>query len=90
MRNALGIAARIVAWMATCLAALVVVAGYVYTHPVRGPKQAVDVAADAYVEEVDGTPVVHLKGTPYEMGYQHGALCKERVRAGPGRASGAG
>ena len=78
MKNAL----RIVAWIATCLAALVVVAGYVYTHPVRGPKQAVDVAAQAYVEEVDGTSVVHLKGTPYEMGYQHGALCSERVRAG--------
>ena len=78
MKNAPRIAVLVVAG----LAVLVVVAAYVYTHPGRGPKEDVDVAANAYVEEVDGTPVVHLKGTPYEMGYQHGALFQEKVRAG--------
>jgi isopenicillin-N N-acyltransferase-like protein len=34
-----------------------------------------------WLEKVDGYPVLHLKGTPYEMGYQHGALLKESVRA---------
>ncbi|QDT53348.1 Acyl-coenzyme A:6-aminopenicillanic acid acyl-transferase [Caulifigura coniformis] len=33
-----------------------------------------------WLEEVNGLPVLHLKGTPYEMGYQHGALLKEHVR----------
>ncbi|MFO1091964.1 MAG: C45 family peptidase [Planctomycetaceae bacterium] len=30
-----------------------------------------------WLEEINGYPVLHLKGTPYEMGYQHGALLKE-------------
>jgi len=78
MKKLLRIAASVVA----ALAALVVVAAYVYTHPGRGPKETVDYAANAYVEKVNDTPVIHLKGTPYEMGYQHGALCQERTRAG--------
>ncbi|MCA9054106.1 MAG: peptidase C45, partial [Planctomycetaceae bacterium] len=36
---------------------------------------------DGWLEEIGGYPVLHLKGTPYEMGYQHGALLKERVHA---------
>ncbi len=33
-----------------------------------------------WLERIDGYPVLHLKGTPYEIGYQHGALLKESVR----------
>ena len=33
-----------------------------------------------YLEEVDGYLVLHVKGTPYEMGFQHGALLKDHVR----------
>lgn len=33
-----------------------------------------------WLEKIDGYPVLHLKGTPYEMGYQHGALLKESAR----------
>ena len=33
-----------------------------------------------WLEIVDGYRVLHLKGTPYEIGYQHGALLKEDVR----------
>ncbi len=33
-----------------------------------------------WLERIDGYPVLHLKGTPYEMGYQHGALLQESVR----------
>jgi len=33
-----------------------------------------------YLETVDGYRVLHLKGTPEEMGYQHGVLLKESVR----------
>ena len=34
-----------------------------------------------WLERIDGYPVLHLKGTPYEMGYQHGVLFTEHVRA---------
>ena len=33
-----------------------------------------------WLETVNGYPVLHLKGTPYEMGFQHGALLKESVK----------
>jgi isopenicillin-N N-acyltransferase-like protein len=33
-----------------------------------------------WLEQVDGALVLHLKGTPYEMGYQHGALLRDHVR----------
>ena len=35
---------------------------------------------DGWLETIDGYAVLHLKGTPYEMGYQHGALLKESVK----------
>ena len=34
-----------------------------------------------WLERIDGQLVLHLKGTPYEMGYQHGALLKEHVQS---------
>lgn len=33
-----------------------------------------------WLESIDGYLVLHLAGTPYEMGYQHGALLKDHVR----------
>ncbi len=30
-----------------------------------------------WLETIDGYPVLHLKGTPYEMGFQHGALLRD-------------
>src|SRR4051812_23073891 len=35
---------------------------------------------DGWLEKIEGYPVLHLKGTPYEMGYQHGVLLKDHVR----------
>jgi isopenicillin-N N-acyltransferase-like protein len=35
---------------------------------------------DGWLETIDGYSVLHLKGSPYEMGYQHGALLKESVK----------
>lgn len=32
-----------------------------------------------WLEKIDGYPVLHLKGAPYEMGYQQGALLKESI-----------
>jgi hypothetical protein len=33
-----------------------------------------------FLEEVDGYRVLHVKGSAYEMGYQHGALLKDDIR----------
>lgn len=32
-----------------------------------------------WLEKINGYPVLHLKGTPYEMGYQQGALLKDSI-----------
>ncbi len=45
------------------------------------PAQTVARCGKGWLERIDGYPVLHLKGTPYEMGYQHGALLKESVRS---------
>jgi len=34
-----------------------------------------------YIEDVDGLLVLHVKGSPYEMGYQHGFLLRDMVEA---------
>lgn len=41
--------------------------------------QTVARCGNGWLERIDGYPVLHLKGTPYEMGYQHGALLRESV-----------
>jgi len=33
-----------------------------------------------WLEEIDGYQVLHLKGTPFEMGQQHGALLRDSIR----------
>jgi hypothetical protein len=37
-----------------------------------------------WLEEIDGYAVLHLQGSPYEMGYQHGALLRDRAKANLG------
>jgi hypothetical protein len=37
------------------------------------------VLSKAHRETVDGLLVLHLAGSPYEMGFQHGALCKAEI-----------
>ena len=59
---------------------VVVAAGWWYIHPARGPKLAINPNEKGYVETIEGTTVLHLRGTPYEMGYQHGALAKEKAK----------
>src|SRR5438045_7963722 len=34
-----------------------------------------------YLENIDGYRVLHLKGTPYEMGYQQGTLLNGECKA---------
>ena len=56
------------------------VGGWVGALP-AGETRCIARCGEGWLEEIDGYPVLHLKGTPYEMGYQHGALLKDRVQA---------
>ena len=47
----------------------------------RLPAQTVARCGKGWLELVDGYPVLHLKGTPREMGFQHGALLRDKVRS---------
>ncbi|MBS0653185.1 MAG: peptidase C45 [Verrucomicrobia bacterium] len=38
-----------------------------------------------YLEETNGQYVLHVKGTPYEMGYQHGKLLKDMIQQNVGQ-----
>ena len=42
--------------------------------------QTVARCGQGFLEQIDGYRVLHLKGSPYEMGYQHGALMKEHIQ----------
>src|SRR5690606_20332179 len=35
---------------------------------------------EGFLEEIDGYRVLHIKGSPYEMGYQQGALLKNEIQ----------
>ena len=37
---------------------------------------------DAWMEKRGDLYVLHLKGSPYEVGYQHGILMKEEIKKG--------
>jgi predicted choloylglycine hydrolase len=62
------------------LVLVVLVSGFVWIHPGRGPVEKVDPNEKGYAEQIDGTLVLHLKGSPYEMGYQRGSLAKDKVQ----------
>ncbi|HEY3965045.1 MAG TPA: C45 family peptidase [Planctomycetaceae bacterium] len=61
------------------LLTLVVVCAFALL-PRVGTAQTIARCGKGWLELVDGYPVLHLKGTPYEMGYQHGALYKDHIR----------
>ncbi len=70
---------RIALWLAAALTwASALAAAEAPRRPVR---KLVAVEGKGYLETVDGYPVLHLKGTPEEMGRQHGTLLRKRVRA---------
>jgi hypothetical protein len=47
----------------------------------QAPRKLIATEGKGYLETVDGYPVLHLKGTPEEMGCQHGLLLKKSVQA---------
>jgi len=46
----------------------------------RAETKTVARCGQGFLEEVDGYRVLHLKGTPYEMGYHQGALLKDDIK----------
>lgn len=59
---------------------LLVFGGVLWVNPGRGPREQIDPTAKGWCEDVEGTLVLHLKGTPYEMGFQRGYFAKEKVQ----------
>ncbi len=46
----------------------------------RAETRTIARCGSGFLEEVDGYRVLHVKGSPYEMGYQQGALLREDIR----------
>jgi hypothetical protein len=48
--------------------------------PARAQTKALARCGAGFLEEIDGYRVLHVKGEPYEMGYQQGALLRDDIR----------
>ena len=48
--------------------------------PVKGIKNNSDFLKDGWLEAKDGVKILHVSGSNYEMGFQHGLLLKEEVK----------
>ena len=48
--------------------------------PATGERRLIATEGRGRLEEIDGTLVLFMKGTPREMGHQHGTLMKRQVR----------
>jgi hypothetical protein len=46
----------------------------------RADSKTIARCGKGFLEEVDGYRVLHVKGTPYEMGYQQGVLLRDDIR----------
>ena len=69
---------RLTRVLAVALALLVVGVG---PSSARAGSKTIARCGQGFLEDVDGYRVLHVKGTPYEMGYQQGALLKDDIRA---------
>lgn len=49
-------------------------------HGINPSREVTARYGKAYLENVSGLLVLHVEGSPYEMGYQYGVLLKDRVR----------
>jgi hypothetical protein len=47
-------------------------------------RKLIAIEGNGYLETVDGYRVLHLKGTPEEMGYQHGVLLRDAIQQNVG------
>ena len=58
---------------------LLLVAGQVWAADAQPARALVATEGQGYLETVDGYRVLHLKGTPEEMGRQHGRLLRKAI-----------
>jgi isopenicillin-N N-acyltransferase-like protein len=59
---------------------LLLAAGFAANSPARGESRTLARCGAGFLEEVNGYRVLHVKGEPYEMGYQQGALLRDDIR----------
>jgi isopenicillin-N N-acyltransferase like protein len=80
------------AWRTALLVAALLAGGPVAraVETAVAPAAAPDISRDGtvvarcgkgFLEEIDGQAVLHVAGSPYEIGFQHGRLLRERVHA---------
>jgi len=62
------------------LALLAAVAAGLAPVAARAENRTIARCGEGFLEEVDGYRVLHVKGTPYEMGFQQGALLRDDIR----------
>jgi len=65
-------------WLRLVALSLVVLLGSLPTT--RGQTKTLARCGAGFLEDVDGYRVLHVKGEPYEMGYQQGALLRDDIR----------
>jgi isopenicillin-N N-acyltransferase like protein len=68
--------------MSLRIAALFLVVSVATAQPTRAETKTLARCGAGFLEEVDGYRVLHIKGEPYEMGYQQGALLRDDIREG--------
>jgi isopenicillin-N N-acyltransferase-like protein len=66
--------------MSLRIAALFLVVSLAPALPVQAGTKTLARCGAGFLEEVDGYRVLHIKGEPYEMGYQQGALLRDDIR----------
>src|SRR5262249_12256078 len=66
--------------MTTQLAAFLLVIVTIVSQQARAETRTLARCGAGFLEEVDGYRVLHIKGQPYEMGYQQGALLRDDIR----------
>jgi isopenicillin-N N-acyltransferase-like protein len=66
--------------MSTQIAAILLVMLAVASPLARAETKTLVRCGAGFLEEVDGYRILHVKGEPYEMGYQQGALLRDDIR----------
>ena len=66
--------------MSLRIAALFLVVSVATAPTSRAETKTLARCGAGFLEEVDGYRVLHVKGEPYEMGYQQGALLRDDIR----------
>jgi hypothetical protein len=61
--------------------ALVLIGLLAAVTTVRADSKTLARCGEGFLEDVNGYRVLHVKGEPYEMGYQQGALLRDEIRA---------